>query len=122
MKWKFIKHVRYNELSYLAIHICGIFTRITIRSTHMSQMYGVFEIEKNELEKECYIQRMVDVGEEVKEEEYKEIEKFYIEKIENFMGGNIPTKEINELIKKYNKYNKIPDIDVDINGNYEINF
>lgn len=122
VKWKFCKHVRYNEISFLMIGTSGRFCRVTIRRDYISQIVGIFDNEMTTDGQNTFIQRMIDVGTEITEKEFQEVQDFYAKNGANMIFGKLKPDTIQRLINKYNIGDKKPDVLVDFKGNYEMNF
>lgn len=119
---KYCKHTKYNEISFLAIEMSGRFCRITIKYDHINQLIGMYDKDRNENDKSSYIQRMIDVGSEVTQEEFKEIADFYAKNTSRMLNGELKEKELKELIKKHNLHENKAEIIVGIKGNYKLDF
>lgn len=101
-KWEFIKHTSPTKISYTGIHTTGIFITITITSYYINKNVGVFDIEKDENDKQVYINRLVDIGVSTTKEQWDEVHKYFEELQHNFMDGSFKRDEIRKFINERN--------------------
>lgn len=122
-KWEFIKHTTPTKLSFTGIHTTGIFITITITSYYINQHVGVFDIDKDDEEKNLYINRMVNIGVSVTKEQFEEVSNFYNDYIPRFMDGTFNRDEIRKFINERNYAEKKNRADwFDDEGRYSLDF
>lgn len=101
MIYQYIKNVKHNEVSVIAISYEGYFCRVTVLPNSINQLVGRFGEKKTEEYRNIFVNRLIKVGNKIEASEFEEIQNFYAQNGSKLFFGELDMKELNKIINKH---------------------
>ncbi len=115
--WYF-KHVHANRISYWCVKGDGMFVNVTVTTRSISQQISRFDDDETEEDRKLWIEKMVDVGEEIEAEEWIIVQDWYARNGARMFNNEISYEELRKFINERNVKRKKTEDNVNMDGQF----